>query len=169
MDLGIVVAYFGNVTDTVINGAETWMVCDGREISRQDYGDLYGIINDTYGQGDNETTFNIPDLRGYFVRGLDIYPNPLRDPDVNTRTAMNLGGNIGANVGSVQPPQTGPHMHTLSGWVCVCGYCAFNANHDIVDLNPNDSNNAVTDLAGGPEVTPINAYVNYLILVKGAS
>jgi hypothetical protein len=82
---------------------------------------------------------------------------------------MNIGGNIGANVGSVQPPQTGPHMHTLSGWVCVQGYCPFSANHDIVDLNPNDGNNAFTDLTGGHEVTPRNAYVNYLILVKRSS
>jgi microcystin-dependent protein len=169
MDLGIVIAYFGNATDTVINDNETWMVCDGREISRQDYDDLYGIIDDTYGQGDNETTFNIPDLRGYFVRGLDITKTPIRDPDVDSRTAMNVGGNTGASVGSVEQPQTGPHMHTLSGWVCVQGCCPFSSNHDIVDLNPNDSNTAFTDVTGGPEVTPKNAYVNYLILVKRAS
>lgn len=48
-----------------------WLFCDGREISREAYPDLFEAIGTTYGEGDGTTTFNIPDRRGYFGRCLD--------------------------------------------------------------------------------------------------
>lgn len=48
-----------------------WLFCDGREISRADYQELFEAIGTTYGEGDGTTTFNIPDRRGYFGRCLD--------------------------------------------------------------------------------------------------
>ena len=48
-----------------------WLFCDGRELSREAYPDLFEAIGTTYGEGDGITTFNIPDRRGYFGRCLD--------------------------------------------------------------------------------------------------
>ena len=48
-----------------------WLFCDGREISRAAYPDLFEAIGTTYGEGNGTTTFNIPDRRGYFGRCLD--------------------------------------------------------------------------------------------------
>ena len=48
-----------------------WLFCDGREISREVYSDLFEAIGTTYGEGNGTTTFNIPDRRGYFGRCLD--------------------------------------------------------------------------------------------------
>ena len=45
--------------------------CNGAEISRATYPELFAVIGTTYGAGDGSTTFKIPDLRGEFVRGLD--------------------------------------------------------------------------------------------------
>lgn len=60
----------GSVTmfaaSTAPNG---WLICDGREISRTTYADLYSIIGDTYGSGDGSSTFDLPDLRGKGVKG----------------------------------------------------------------------------------------------------
>lgn len=53
---------------TAITG---WAECDGAAISRTTYAALFGIIGTTYGTGDGSTTFNIPNLRGGFVRGWD--------------------------------------------------------------------------------------------------
>lgn len=39
-----------------------YMVCDGKELSRKDYSELYSVIGDTYGAGDGSTTFKLPDL-----------------------------------------------------------------------------------------------------------
>ena len=46
-----------------------WMECDGRTLDRTQYQQLFDCINNTFG-GD-ETYFNIPDIRGQFVRGFD--------------------------------------------------------------------------------------------------
>ena len=48
-----------------------WLFCDGRELSREAYPDLFEAIGTTYGEGNGTTTFNIPDRRGYFGRCLD--------------------------------------------------------------------------------------------------
>ena len=48
-----------------------WMICDGRAISRTDYSDLFAVIGTTYGEGDGNTTFNIPNLKGRVAVGID--------------------------------------------------------------------------------------------------
>lgn len=48
-----------------------WLECDGRAVSRETYKDLLDVIGLTYGIGDGDKTFNIPDLRGVFLRGID--------------------------------------------------------------------------------------------------
>ena len=44
------------------------LMCDGSEISRDTYSELFNVIGTTYGEGDGSTTFNIPDYRGAFLR-----------------------------------------------------------------------------------------------------
>lgn len=48
-----------------------WLKADGSAVSRTDYTDLFAVIGTTFGEGDGSTTFNLPDLRGEFVRGYD--------------------------------------------------------------------------------------------------
>lgn len=48
-----------------------WLKCNGAAVSRTLYAALFNVIGTTYGAGDGSTTFNLPDLRGEFVRGLD--------------------------------------------------------------------------------------------------
>jgi hypothetical protein len=48
-----------------------WLACDGRAVLRDQYSALYDAIGTTWGAGDNNTTFNLPDLRGEFLRGYD--------------------------------------------------------------------------------------------------
>lgn len=49
-----------------------WLIENGATISRTTYATLFAVIGTTYGAGDGATTFNLPDRRGKFVRGLDI-------------------------------------------------------------------------------------------------
>ena len=44
---------------------------NGSAVSRSTYSNLFTAIGTTYGAGDGSTTFNIPDLRGEFMRGWD--------------------------------------------------------------------------------------------------
>jgi microcystin-dependent protein len=48
-----------------------WLKCNGAAISRTTYAALYTQVGTTYGVGDGSTTFNVPDLRGEFIRGWD--------------------------------------------------------------------------------------------------
>lgn len=48
-----------------------WLLCDGSAYSRSYYSDLFAAIGTTWGSGDGFRTFNVPDLRGMFLRGFD--------------------------------------------------------------------------------------------------
>lgn len=54
------------------NAPAGWLICDGSAVSRTTYASLFAITGTMYGVGDGSTTFNIPDLRGIFVRGSGI-------------------------------------------------------------------------------------------------
>lgn len=85
----------------VDNIPEGWLLCDGSEISRTEYANLYNAIGVCWGIGDGATTFNLPDLRGMFLRGVS--GDSENDPDAENRIVLNdNGGNTGNNVGSYQ-------------------------------------------------------------------
>lgn len=48
-----------------------WIFCQGQAISREIYAGLFALIGTSCGDGDGSTTFNLPDCRGRFIRGLD--------------------------------------------------------------------------------------------------
>jgi len=48
-----------------------WLKANGAAVSRSTYSDLFAAIGTSYGEGDGFTTFNLPDLRGEFLRGWD--------------------------------------------------------------------------------------------------
>ncbi|MBB4077067.1 hypothetical protein GGR08_001384 [Bartonella fuyuanensis] len=50
---------------------EGWLLCDGKSYSRFVYWDLFCAIGTVWGEGDGVETFNVPDFRGMFLRGLD--------------------------------------------------------------------------------------------------
>ena len=49
---------------------EHCLACDGSEISRSAYSELFERYGTTYGEGDGSTTFNLPDFRGAFFRAI---------------------------------------------------------------------------------------------------
>lgn len=48
------------------------LMCDGAEVSRSVYAELFAVVGETYGAGNGATTFNLPDLRGRFPLGRAI-------------------------------------------------------------------------------------------------
>jgi len=60
----------GAVMPFAMNSAPAgWLAADGTAVSRSTYATLFAAISATHGSGDGSTTFNLPDLRGIFVRG----------------------------------------------------------------------------------------------------
>jgi microcystin-dependent protein len=62
---GSITAFAGNTAPN------SWFECDGSAKSRSTYSTLFAVIGTLYGAGDGSTTFNLPDLRGEFIRGWD--------------------------------------------------------------------------------------------------
>jgi microcystin-dependent protein len=48
-----------------------WLAADGSAVSRTTYATLFSAIGTTFGIGNGSTTFNLPDLRAEFIRGID--------------------------------------------------------------------------------------------------
>jgi len=48
-----------------------YLECNGAAVSRTTYSALFAVIGTTYGSGNGSSTFNLPDLRGEFIRGYD--------------------------------------------------------------------------------------------------
>jgi microcystin-dependent protein len=73
-----------------------WLKCNGQAVSRTTYAALFAAIGIAFGVGDGSTTFNVPDLRGQFVRGWDDA----------------AGIDTGRVFGSLQQDQLQDHTHT---------------------------------------------------------
>ena len=92
------IAPFAGPADKIPAG---WLLCDGSAVSRSEYIHLYNAIGVCWGEGDGSTTFNLPDLRGMFLRGVSGESG--NDGDAASRGMLtNNGGNTGNNVGSYQ-------------------------------------------------------------------
>jgi microcystin-dependent protein len=80
-----------------------WLLCDGSPVSRTTYARLFAAVGTTWGNGNGTTTFNLPDLRGMFLRGAGVSGN-------NTDAA---GNNFtGSTVGTYQPDKLQAHQHS---------------------------------------------------------
>ena len=102
-----------------------YLKANGAEVSRTTYAALYAKIGDTYGNGDGSTTFDLPDLRGEFVRGWDdergidtgrtIGSNQSESFTAHTHGAGTLATNSAGNhthpfLSLLSSGQSNPHM-----------------------------------------------------------
>ncbi|DBB16212.1 TPA: hypothetical protein ACH3X3_014539 [Trebouxia sp. C0006] len=46
-----------------------WLLCNGQAVKREKYSQLFGVIKSVYGDGDGQTTFNVPNLQGRVAVG----------------------------------------------------------------------------------------------------
>jgi microcystin-dependent protein len=72
-----------------------YLKCNGQAISRSTYSELFSFLGTIYGEGNGTTTFNLPDLRGEFIRGWDD----------------GRGIDKSRTIGSSQSQMTGKHKH----------------------------------------------------------
>lgn len=88
----------GAVVGFAMNSApEGWLTANGSAVSRTTYARLFSRIGTTYGVGDGINTFNLPDYRAEFLRGLD----------------SGRGIDAGRAIGSAQAQQSVNHSHLL--------------------------------------------------------
>ncbi len=168
-----------------------WKLCDGSIVSREEFNALYDAIGDSWGDGaDGEgPNFNLPDLCGRFLRGVDkdaLNNNKGRDPDSDNRIGEN-GGNSMNEVGSIQHYATGmpkyndfkaenagTHQHQIktyypgttsaSRWYVHSSHAGdYTLLHDYSVFTEPDGSHIHTITGGDQETRPENAYVYWII------
>ncbi len=175
--VGTIIPYAGSIhaRNRVPQG---WLLCDGRALSSTanngKYKELYNVIDKTWGDGTKGegakpkfTNFNLPDLRGMFLRGynggrVDMWA----DPDGRERTKID-GTTSFLNVGSYQKGTLESHSH---------GIYWYDSEHPVTTPEERVNAEKIADLdakkenifspirkTGGSETRPNNVYVNYLI------
>lgn len=110
--VGTVMAFSGPKTKIPAG----WVYCDGTQLdgTNSQWKQLYEVIGTTW--GGSGTNFNLPDLRGVFLRGVnETKTGAYIDPDAAGRQAATTGGNTGNNVGSMQAAETKAHTHVAAG------------------------------------------------------
>jgi microcystin-dependent protein len=110
--VGVVEAFAGT------NAPNGWLICDGSQISRALYPELFNVIGTTYGSGDGFATFTLPDLRGRTIAGRDGVNNMNNGP-TNRLTSTFFGasgtalGNSGGSQSNTLTSNEMPsHTHT---------------------------------------------------------
>ena len=116
-----------------------WLECDGSAVSRTTYSSLFAIIGTTFGEGNGSTTFNLPDLRGEFVRGWD------NERGVDSERVL----------GSSQEDEFKRHSHQIGAWNTSGPYPA-----DV--LYTGEPGGRTTEV-GGSETRPRNIALMYII------
>lgn len=152
---GTIISYVGESPDSVANN---WLYCDGTSYAQLQYPGLFAAIGTAFGsQGDDY--FNVPDMRGMFLRGVSDQSGV--DPDAAYRLPQTSGGNSGDQVGTVQDSAVENHNHQLgqqSGFKSSGDYGVYLAN---LGGGYTDVQGNVGDFSS--ETRPINIYVYYLI------
>lgn len=127
----------GTITYAAKNSLPTgYLKANGAAISRTTYAALFTAIGTTFGVGDGSTTFNLPDLRGEFIRGWD-----------DAR-----GVDSGRSFGSAQADDVKSHSHTgfMTGSAFATGTGASGPT------NTQGTASYTTNNTGGAETRPRN-------------
>ncbi len=92
------------------NIPEGWLLCDGREVDREEFAHLFYLMGTTYGKGDGITTFHLPDLRGRVVVGLDNM-GAKEAGTIKASWAKTIGGVFGAEKHLLTIDEMPRHKH----------------------------------------------------------
>ena len=179
---GTIIAFGGE------NVPDGWLLCDGRPLSGSEYSALYQAISTNWGAGyywegtnclkKDNCDFNLPDLRGLFLRGVNgTREGDLQDPGAGHRFNHIIGSSQGNRVGSSEKDAFKNHVHQFTDYTYTWSsgvdyghnnfgyYGGPGAPGGGKACNPLVHNTEVVidepDVAS--ETHPKNAYVNYII------
>jgi len=166
LPVGTVLAYVGLLPKDLVSRG--WLVCDGSSRLARDYRELFGAISFNFGaRSTDEPEFNLPDLRGRFIRSTapDAAKRAQRDPEWAERGYLYAHGAVKEHVGSYQGYGTAKPRNPFSTRV---------GNLDIVSANdaagcganPASYHSGSVDLklsGGDVETRPANKYLYFII------
>ncbi len=177
LPVGTIIAWGGETSSI----PTSWMLCNGRALNKTVYKDLFAAIGTSWGSSGDK--FNLPDLRGRFLRGDDGGTG--RDPDVKKRKPSNPGGSA-TGVGSVQEDSIQEHSHYQNrhnhNYQHYDGYAKADLGNDYLFAWATEGARTTTwaqpelfgaikyktssEIKAGEESRPKNAAVNFIIKVR---
>ena len=136
--VGVIHAYAG------LHAPSGYLLCQGQQVSRTVYADLFRVIGTSYGIGDGSTTFHLPDLRGRVVVGLkdddsdfntlakkagskthtltvNEMPSHTHKQNAHKHTSGGSSSSTGSHTHTATSNSTGAHTHTVSGTAASAG------------------------------------------------
>lgn len=138
-----------------------YLVADGSAVSRSTYAVLFSVIGTTYGSGDGVTSFNLPNLKGVFLRGAG---------------SQSVGGvTYTGTLAVTQMDQLQGHQHNQNGATTTVGNPGGGTQVNTTSgpqwyITPQATSTPISDGANGiprvgQETRPINVSVTYLIKI----
>ena len=152
--LGTILSYGGTTAP------EGWFLCHGQALSRTEYSELFAVIGTSFGTGDGSTTFNLPDLRGEFLRGAGV----------NSHSGEGNGGTVGQH-------QDATNQINITVWAGqLCFDPELNTSAQAPDVNVNGptyqylqnetGHTGTQQIASMFKARPTNTSVNFIIKAK---
>lgn len=151
---GMILAYAG------VTPPAGFLVCDGAAVSRTTYADLWSALQGAgWGNGDGSTTFNVPNLTGRSVVGIDTTQTVI--PSMTTVGAAS--GVHQAALTAAQMPvhnhgastaSAGGHVHTVNGSNLI--HINYPSTYGIRSVQPGDIQTVGTDMdTAGAHTHPV--------------
>ena len=159
-----------------------YLECSGTAVSRSTYAALFAVLTTTYGAGNGSTTFNVPDLRGEFVRGYDHgrgvdSGRSINDPQAGQNNEHNHSVTVATKNQSHYHNMPGDDQlnafHNVGGWTSswdgTAGYDASSEQSGGGKLwrtttkDTNHNHTATCGNTGGNEARPRNVAMMYVI------
>ena len=97
--IGVIRLFAGSVAP------DGWLICNGSTVSRSAYNNLFKVIGTTYGVGNSNDTFTLPDMRGRCPIGVGTGAS---------LTARTLGSNVGAETVTLSEANMASHTHATT-------------------------------------------------------
>ena len=155
-----------------------YLECNGAAVNRTTYAALFSFIGTQYGAGNGSTTFNLPDLRGEFVRGFDNGKGVDSGRSIGSnQSGQNLSHDHDADASATSNVSDPGHRHNARGY----GNDDDGGNQFTGSGNNSVRNNAIEDATtgisvatnvsidvdndGGNEARPRNVAMMYIIKV----
>ncbi len=152
LPVGTIIPYAGTTIPS------NYMKCEGQALSRIEYDILFSAIGTTYGVGDGTTTFNLPNLKGRVITGLDH-----TDASFDT-----LGEKGGEKTHTLNIDEMPSHNHSLPGRLVNAD--GPNIVRELAGQDSYDNNSSSYNTGGGQPHNNLQPYIvlNYIIKVLDA-
>ena len=165
------IAYLGS------EAPDGWLICDGREISRTTYANLFTAIGTTHGVGDGSSSFNLPDLRnkhsigsgGTRINGPNTAVGSTNDNDGVVLAIGNLPEHD-HDSGTYRTDKEDPHTHIYPAGSGGSGYIAGGSRNNQTGRAGSHDHpiTGQSKSSGGTEALDVkqkHVYVNWIIKI----